>query len=284
MERCLVSVSILILTFNEEVNLPACLESVAWSDDIVVFDSFSTDSTVGVARAAGARVFQRAFDDYGSQREAARVGVEYKYPWVLALDADERVDDKLREEILRLVSSPSSGDHAAYRIRRKDHFMGQWIKHSTLYPSWFIRFYRPEAIRYEARAVHEYPQINGTVGELKGHLVHHSFNKGLGEWFTKHVRYARFEATENLRHMDDSSVDWRGLVSVDPVRRRRALKSLSFRLPCRPLFRFVYMYLLRRGILDGYPGFTYCCLISVYEYLIVLNIKEQRRRAQGVPF
>jgi len=277
-------VSILILTFNEEMNLPACLTSVVWSDDIVVFDSFSSDRTVDIAKAAGARVFQRAFDDYGSQREAARVSVEYKYPWVLALDADERVDDELREEIIALMSSPSAVNHVAYRVRRKDHFMGRWIKHSTLYPSWFIRLYRHQAVRYEPRTVHEYPEITGPVGELNGHLIHHSFNKGLADWVHKHIRYAGLEARENLRHVASCSIDWAGLFSFDPVRRRRTLKGLSFRLPFRPLLRFIYMYVLRRGILDGYSGFTYCCLISIYEYLIVLSIKEQLRKKKDLPF
>jgi glycosyltransferase involved in cell wall biosynthesis len=279
-----VTVSVLILTLNEEANLPGCLESVAWCDDIAVFDSGSSDRTVEIARAAGARVFRRDFDDYGSQREAARTEVDYRHDWVLALDADERVDAELREEILRLTASEDSAGHAAYRMRRKDHFIGRWIRHSTLYPSWFVRLYRPRAIRYEPRSVHEYPRIAGTVGELRGHLLHYGFGKGFTDWMGKHVRYARLEAAENLRHLDEGKVDWPGLASRDPVRRRRALKGLSFRLPLRPLLRFGYMYLLRRGFLDGYPGFTYCCLLAIYEYLIVLNLREQRGRAAGRPF
>ena len=277
------SISVLILTYNEEINLPACLASVVWCDDVVVFDSCSSDRTVEIARSAGARVFQRCFDDYGSQRDAARTSVDYKYPWVLALDADERVDDELREEILKLAAS-SAESHAAYRLRRKDHFMGSWIRYSTLYPSWFIRFYRHEAIRYEPRSVHEYPVVTGSIGELKEHLLHYSFNKGFSDWFFKHVRYAQLEAAENLRHLSAGAIDWRGLVHRDPVRRRKALKGLSFRLPFRPLLRFLYMYFVRHGILDGYPGFTYCCLLAIYEYLIVLNIHEQRLRASGGGF
>jgi glycosyltransferase involved in cell wall biosynthesis len=278
------SVSVLILTFDEEANLPGCLESVAWSDDIVVFDSYSSDRTVEIAETFGARVFRRRFDDYGSQREAARVLVDYRHDWVLALDADERVDAALREEILRLAASEPPAGRAAYRVRRKDFFLGRWIGRATLYPSWFVRLYRPGSIRYEPRSVHEYPAVAGTVGELRGHLLHYSFNKGLSDWFQKHVRYARLEAAENLRHLDGAAIDWRGLAAGDPVRRRRALKGLSFRLPLRPLLRFAYMYFLRLGLLDGYPGFTYCCLLAVYEYLIVLNIREQRRRALGQPF
>jgi hypothetical protein len=166
-------------------------------------------------------------------------------------------------------------------MRRKDHFWGRWIKHSTLYPSWFIRFYRPEWIRYETRSVHEYPVVDGPVGELRGHLIHHSFAKGTGDWMRKHVQYAELEALENLRSLDEG-MSVGGLLSIDPVRRRRALKELSFRLPFRPALRFTYMYFLRGGFLDGRPGFTYCRLLAIYEYLITLEIKAARRRARGL--
>lgn len=275
------SCSVLILTKNEERNLPACLASVAWSDDIVVFDSFSDDGTVAFARAAGARVVQRVFDNYAAHREAARTSVQYKYPWVLAVDADERVDDELRQEILSLLRGTSGAICNAYRMRRKDHFMDRWIKHATLYPSWFVRLYRVDSVAYEARAVHEQLRVDGDVGELRGHLLHHSFNNGFSDWMSKHVRYAQLEAQENRLHLQRDAVDWPGLLAKDPVRRRRALKGLSFRLPLRPLLRFLYMYVLRRGFMDGYPGFVYSILLGIYEYLIVLNMIEMRRRDAG---
>jgi glycosyltransferase involved in cell wall biosynthesis len=275
-------VSILILTLNEETNLSACLESVSWSDDIVIFDSHSTDRTVEIANAAGASVVQRKFDSYGAQREAARQ-VKYKYPWVLALDADERPDKELVSEIRTVVRNSDTGE-AAYRMRRKDHFMGQWVKHATLYPSWFIRLYRPDKIRYEARTVHEYPTVQGPVGELKGHLIHFNFSKGLNEWVARHNRYAEMEAQENLKSLRNGRLDFGGLFSAsDPVRRRRALKELSFRLPCRPTLRFLYLYLLRMGILDGRPGLTYCRLLAMYERTIVLKMAELERREKGLP-
>lgn len=272
-------ISILILTKNEQSNIAACIESVAWSDDIVVFDSFSDDDTVAIAEDCGARVVQRAFVDYGSQREAAR-HVDYRHPWVLAVDADERPDAELVAEV-QTIARRASDEHAAYRVRRKDHFWGQWIKHSTLYPSWFLRFYRPERIVYEPRAVHEYPTVMGSVGELSGHLLHFSFNKGLEDWLQKHVRYSRLEAAENLRSLavGRRSVDCAGLVSGDPVRRRRALKELSFHLPMRPWLRFAYMYVLRGGFLDGVAGYRYCKMLAMYEAMIVLQMHDQRARS-----
>lgn len=272
-------ISIAILTYNEEVNLPGCLDSIAWCDDIVVFDSFSTDRTVELAQVAGARVVQHRFEDYGAQREAARATVDYKHPWLLFLDADERVDGTLKAELLALPETPTS--IAAYRMRRKDHFMGKWIRRSTLYPSWFTRLLWRDRARYEPRAVHEYPTVDGDTGALQGHLIHHSFNKGLEDWLAKHNRYSTLESLEDLRNLDTESVRWRDLTSRDPVARRRALKTLSFRVPCRPLLRFLYMYGLRGGFLDGEAGFTYCRLLYFYELMIVLKIREQRRRSGG---
>lgn len=272
-------ISVVILTKNEEVNLPECLRSVAWSDDVVVFDSFSSDATPEIARSYGARVVQHEFVDYGSQREAARQA-GYKHPWVLAVDADERPDPELVAELQAIARREGDG-HAAFRVRRKDHFMGRWIKHCTLYPSWFLRFYRPERIVYEPRAVHEYPTVDGAVGALTGHLLHFSFNKGLEDWLQKHVRYARLEAAENLRSLaaERDCVDLAGLASPDPVRRRRALKELSFRLPFRSGLRFIYMYLLRGGFLDGTPGYRYCRMLSMYESMIVLQMQDLRMQS-----
>jgi glycosyltransferase involved in cell wall biosynthesis len=273
-------ISVLILTYNEEENLPHCLDALSWSDDVVVYDSFSTDRTVAVARARGARVFQRAFNGYGEQREAARGEVPYKYAWVLAVDADEEPDAELVGE-LRQIALRDDGPPHAYRMRRKDQFWGRWIPHATLYPSWFVRFYRHRNIRYEPRSVHEYPVVEGPVGELRGHLIHHSFRKGLGDWLRKHVRYAELEAQENLRSIEQG-LSLRALFSADPIRRRRALKELSFWMPFRPALRFLYMYVLRRGFLDGWAGYTYCRLLATYEYLITLEMKAARRRGRGL--
>ena len=266
-------VSVLVLTFNEEKNLPVCLESIAWSDDVVVFDSCCTDATADVARRAGARVICRPFDNYGAQREAARRAAGFKYPWLLVLDADERPDGMLVEEISRIATSTGKS-FAACAMRRKDHFFGRWIPHCTLYPTWHIRFFRHVEAHYEERAVHEYPVVTGPVYRLPGHILHEPFSKGLDEWRERHVRYARFEAQENLRAFESGHYDIPGLFAfTDPVRRRRSLKLLSMRLPCRPLLRFLYMYVLRMGFLDGRPGLEYCKLMKWYEGMIIKNMK-----------
>lgn len=276
-------VSILILTLNEEQNLGGCLESVSWSDDVVVLDSYSTDQSTAIAQAAGARVLQRQFENYSAHRNWACREIEYKNRWVFSLDADERMTTELRDELLALERSGTLNEYAAFRVRYKNMFWGKWIKRSTLYPSWIIRFYRPECIAYEERIVNAHPIVDGLLGSLTHHFEHYSFNKGLAHWVEKHNSYSTMEAIESLRSIGSVPMDWRGLCSNDPLRRRRALKNFSIHLPCRPLVKFLYMYLLHRGFLDGFQGLTYCTLQAVYEYMIELKVKELRRREQGLP-
>jgi glycosyltransferase involved in cell wall biosynthesis len=272
-------VSILILTLNEEKNLPACLESVKWCDDIVVFDSFSTDQTVEIAKSVGARVVQRSFDNEKNHREAS-LKLPFKHPWVYNPDADEITPPDLHDEIIKVVSDPNRKE-VAYRVRFKAMFMGRWIKHSSLYPTWVVRLFRPERISF-SRDINLRYIVDGPEGQLDCHFEHHSFNKGLNAWVEKHNRYSWLEAREAIKSLEESPVLWRDIFTASSVARRRALKELSFRFPFRPTLRFLYMYILRLGFLDGWEGLTYCRLLSIYEYLIVLKMKEQRRRAKGL--
>jgi glycosyltransferase involved in cell wall biosynthesis len=274
------NISVLILTLNEEKNLPRCLETVAWSDDVVVFDSYSTDRTVEIARNFGARIVQRRFDDERSHRtESLRAG--FKHPWVFNPDADEFATPELVREMCDAVARDGNRV-AAFRVRRMDMFMGRWIRHASLYPTWLVRLFRPESIHFE-RTINLRYLVNGPEGRLNGHLVHHSFNKGLEEWMHKHNRYSTCEAAESLKSLSTDGLPWGALLSADAVERRRALKELSSRLPARPTLRFLYMYLLRGGCLDGLAGYHYCRLVSLYEYLICLKLKELRRREAGLP-
>jgi len=265
------NISVLILTLNEEKNLPRCLESVAWSDDVVVFDSLSDDRTVEIALQAGARVIQRRFDSEPAQR-AASLRVPFKHPWVYNPDADEVATPELRDEMLAAVAD-CGGPEVAYRVRRKDMFMGRWLRHCSLYPTWLVRLFRPEVIGFE-RSINLRYTVDGAEGRLRGHMLHYSFEKGLEAWFEKHNRYSSAEAVEALAVLDGCHAGFEGLWSRDPVARRRALKDLSFHLPFRPELRFCYTYFARLGFLDGAPGFTYCRLLAVYEYLIGLKAKE----------
>jgi len=276
-------ISVLILTLNEEANLLSCLEAVSWSDDIVVFDSYSTDRTVEIARARGARVIQRKFDNERDHR-AASLQIGFKYPWLYNPDADELTPPALRDEMLQAVrdaAAQGADSPSAFRCRFKTMFLGRWIRFSSLYPTWVVRLFRPDKVRFE-RTINLRYVIDGPEGTLRQHFEHYTFNNGIHAWFEKHNRYALHEARESLQSLTAGGIPWRSFFSRHAADRRRALKELSFRLPCRPLARFFYMYVVKLGFLDGFAGFHYCVLLAVYEYMIVLNVLELRRRQQGL--
>jgi glycosyltransferase involved in cell wall biosynthesis len=273
-------VSVLILTLDEEVNLGDCLDSVAWSDDVVVLDSFSTDRTPDIARARGARLYQRAFDNYASQRNFGLREVEYRNPWVLMLDADERVPDDLREEMLA-ATSRASETIALFRLRRRDHLFGRWIRRSSGYPTWFGRLVRVGHAWVE-RPFNEEFHTDGVAASLEGHFDHYPFNKGFSAWIEKHDRYSTMEA--RLRALERPEEEpWTALFAPDPARRRRAQKEWLYSMPLRPLVVFAGLYFIKGGVLEGRAGLTFSLLRAWYEYVIDCKALELRRRAAGLP-
>ncbi len=274
------SISILILTLNEEVNLPECLNTVQWADDIVVFDSFSTDGTVAIAEARGARVIQRKFDNWSSHQNWALENISFKYEWVFYIDADERMTGELKEELLHKAKKDRN-ENVAYFCGRRNFLMGRWISHVAS-PSYVLRFFKAKHVLFE-RLVNPVPVIDGPYGYLKNRLDHYNFSKGMTDWIEKHNRYSLLEAVEGDKAYGMDSLSLRDLFASDPFKKRTALKTLSFRLPFRPWGKFLYLYIIKRGFLDGGPGLTYCLLMSIYEYFIVLKTKELRRRNKGLP-
>jgi glycosyltransferase involved in cell wall biosynthesis len=274
------AVSILILTLNEERNICACVDAVAGFDDVVVLDSMSSDRTREIATSRGARVVERPFDNWASHQNWAMANVPFRYPWVFYLDADERMTPALRDEIAAIASDPSRTEVAFY-CGRKNYFMGKWIRHA-MPPGMIMRFFRPERIRFE-RLVNPVPVIDGPHGYLRNLFEHYNFSKGLTEWIDKHNKYSLFEAMEGMKLRKDGGARLSALASGDPFERRRALKELSFRMPLRPVAKFLWMYLLKLGFLDGRAGYTYCRLQSMYEYMIVVKMRELARNERGLP-
>ncbi|MFN0040732.1 MAG: glycosyltransferase family 2 protein [Burkholderiales bacterium] len=266
-------ISVLILTRNEEHDLPGCLHSVAWSDDVHVFDSLSDDGTAAVAQSHGARVTTRAFDNYASQRNAALHGLTFKYPWVLTLDADERVPDALRAEMQEKVSA-AAHTVAAFRLRRRDYLGNTWLKRSQLSP-WYIRLARPHLVRYE-RAVNEILVVDGVIQNLHEPFDHFPFSKGMSHWLAKHNTYSTMEARHivETRHSQPRFSVVQAFFNKDFNERRFHQKELFYRLPARPLLKFLLVYFFRMGMLDGRAGLTYATLQSIYETMIVLKTQE----------
>jgi glycosyltransferase involved in cell wall biosynthesis len=274
-----VTVSVLILTLNEETNIAECMDSLAWSDDIVVLDSHSTDGTRRIAEARRARTVCRQFDNWSAHQNWAVSNIEFRHPWVLYFDADERCPEELRDEIVTRVTA--SSPESAFRVRRKDYFMGRWLQHAQLYPTWLVRLFRPSRIRYE-RLVNPVAVVDGTIGELRGHIIHYPFSHGISHWIARHNRYSDMEALEAIKVRDGARADG-SLWSADPNVRRRVLKDIFLRMPARPVVKFLYYYFWRRGFLDGHAGLSYASLQAIYEYMIACKSWELERRRRGLP-
>ena len=271
------NVSILILTYNEEANLPACLESVRWSDDIHVVDSSSTDCTLELARAAGAHLYTHPFENFSRQRNWALANARFRHQWVLSLDADEVVPPELAEEIERATAA-APADVNGYAMRWKVLFLGRWLQHVSQYNSfWFLRLYRHRAARYEDRQVNAYALVEGKTGRLENLLVHDN-RKGLTDLVEKFNRYAALEAEETLRlrgGRNETGLPAR-LAGAEAERRRR-WKQLYMRLPFRAPIKFFYLFIVCRGFLDGLPGVFYAALMAGQEFLIAANVATRKR-------
>lgn len=263
--------SVLILTRNEEINIFDCLQSVAWCDDIVVLDSDSSDRTADIARSHGVSVVCREFDNFASQRNFALTEIPFKHQWVFHLDADERFNEPLRQACEAAIARD---EHSAYFVPNRIIFLGKWIRHSTQYPHPQVRLVKRGEVHFE-QAGHGQREAGAErgVGHIHEAYDHLNFSKGIGDWVEKHNRYSDAEA-ELAIALRAAPFDFRHCMHRDVVLRRRALKVLHSRLPGRWAVKFLYLYVVRLGILDGYPGLAYCLLQGYYDLLISLKVRE----------
>jgi glycosyltransferase involved in cell wall biosynthesis len=244
--------SVTVVTWNEEERLRTCLESVAWADEIVVVDAASEDKTVAIARAFTDRVVTRAWDGFANQKNFALD--QARGDWILSLDADEEVTPELRDEIRKVLAGQA--DVVGYAVPRRNIFWGRWVRHGRLYPDRQIRFFRRGRGRFVDRSVHESVAIDGPVGVLQGALVHRSY-RDVGDFLARSDRYTTLAADE-----------W--------VRSGRPVGAAD--LVLRPLGRFVSMYLLHRGFLDGWRGFLLAVLYAYYVFIRSAKTWERVRR------
>lgn len=271
-------ISVLILTRNEELDLPGCLESVSWCDDVFVFDSFSTDATKEIARSYNAKFVQRKFDGYASQRNAALSGLLFRHEWIFILDADERPTPELVREMQEAAAAAHAGMNG-FRLRRRDFFNGRWLKHAQMSP-YYIRLVRRGKIRY-TRQVNEVLEVDGQVGELEAPLDHFPFSKGIAHWLEKHNAYSTMEAELIADGLSSNDASWKtALAAKDFHARRVAQKAIFYHTPARPVLKWLYMMFVRGAILDGRAGIAYANLQAMYEYWIVLKTRELRSRRE----
>ncbi|BDI17368.1 LPS biosynthesis [Nostoc cf. commune SO-36] len=266
--------SIYILTYNEELDIAACIESAMLSDDIIVVDSCSSDRTVEIANRYPIRVVQHAFESHGRQRTWMLESIPPKHEWVYILEADERMTPELFAECQK---ASQNSDYIGYYVAERVMFMNSWIRYSTQYPRYQMRLFCHGKVWFTDYGHTEREVCDGATSFLKETYPHYTSSKGLSRWIEKHNRYSTDEAQETLHQLEQGKVNWRDLFfGKSEVERRRALKDLSLRLPGRPLLRFVYMYFILGGCLDGRAGFAWCTLQAFYEYLILLKVWEMK--------
>ena len=245
--------SVVVITKDEAERVRACLESVAWADELVVVDAESTDKTAQIAREFTDHVYVRPWPGFAAQKN---FGLEQATgDWTLSVDADEEVSRELREEI-EAVLAASGAACAGYRIPRRNLFWGRFIRHGGLYPDWQLRLFRRGRGRFVDRAVHESVEVEGEVGRLRAALVHRSY-RDVADFLARADRYSTLAAEE-----------WLG--SGRPAR----LSDLLL----RPAGRFLSMYVVRAGFLDGWRGFLLAALYAYYVFIRSAKVWERARR------
>ena len=243
-------VTVVIAAKDEAANITGCIESVRWADEILVVEDGSVDDTVVRAQLAGATVIRNPFETIGLQRNAAIE--QSRSGWILVVDADERASPELATEISEIISAPRFD---AYRVPRRNFFLGKEVRHGGWSSDRPIRLFR-SSIRYNASRVHEHVEVNGEVGELTSPLTHEPY-RSLDSWLEKLGRYSEWWAEDRF----------------DRGKRVRALSVIS-----RPQFRFLTMYVVRGGWMDGARGLLLAGMASVSVFMKYARLWEKGRR------
>jgi len=273
-----VPVSIIVPIRNEAENLPRCLASIAWADEIFVVDSQSSDGSPRIAQELGARVVQFEFNGtWPKKKNWALEHLPFRNEWVFILDADEVLPAEAEAEFRAAIAN--AGATVGFWINRRFMFMGRWLRHAY-YPNWNLRLFRHLLGRYEKltdaatasgdNEVHEHVVVQGPTGRLRCEIDHYAF-PSVEVFVEKHNRYSNWEA--RVAVTEESAGKSEQLQSARVAQRRR-LKRLSQRLPFRPLLRFLYVYLWQRGFLDGREGYYFARMHAFYEFLSVAKTYE----------
>ncbi len=239
------TLSVAVITFNEEANLARTLRSVAWADELVVVDSGSTDDTLAIAEAFGARIFAEDWRGFGQQKNLAIS--KCRCDWVLSLDADEEVSTALASEIRALLGAPEPPPNSLYTVPRRNYFLRRWMRYGGYYPDRKLRLFARGNIFFEHALVHETIPASLPTGQLRGDLLHHAY----------------YTLTSYIEHMNRYST--LGAVSIsEREKHSRSLPAFLWNLLLNPFATFIYNYFLRLGFLDGREGLLLHLYHSAY--------------------
>lgn len=271
------TLSLVVLTLDEELHLGRCLESAKEiAGQLVVVDSGSIDRTVEIARASGAEIYTHPFKNQAEQFNWALDNTDIKGDWILRLDADEYLTPDLREEIGKILENPPEGTQGFY-MKRRVYFWGRWIRHGGYYPRWFLRLWRKGSARSEDREMDEHiVLLKGNAGMLKNDFVDENL-RDLTFFTEKHNGFSSREAESLIR--GDA-----GNAKTEEDAKRTMRKSFYMRLPLflRAALYFKWRYFFRLGFLDGVPGLVFHVLQGFwYRFLIDAKVYEAKRRKKS---
>lgn len=271
-------ISAAILTKNEVCNLNRCIESLQWCQEIIVVDSGSTDGTIQLAESLGAKVFTHIPSSpfkISEQRNWALQNCNLKSEWVLFIDADEVIPSNLATEIRR-VCSANNQQYNAYELPARYLFWGKWLKLTQGYPNWHSRLLKLGEVTFTG-GVWEHLVSGAKVGRINIPYDHYANSKGFGDWLERHDRYSSWDAQKVVEFLET------GKASALGTERKLKLRLLAAKLWfMRPIIRFIQMYFLRLGFLEGVTAVIFCLLYAMYEFIIVVKIIELRRKKSGL--
>lgn len=252
-------ISVVILTQDEEINIGDCLDSVATFDDVHILDSGSSDGTLAIVRDKGRPIYSNPFTGFGDQRNWAIDNIAAKHQWHLHLDADERMTPELVSEMCKQIEAqPSVG---GYFVPSKLMFCDKWLKHAGDYPTYQVRLFRPDRLRFANHGHGQREITDFPLGKLREPYLHYAFRKGLELWFSKHSTYAK-------RDSEQVNATTGSFFSSDPVERRRHLKGIASNLPFRYFLRLFYLCVFKKAFLDGKEGLIFANMMAIYEAMI----------------
>jgi glycosyltransferase involved in cell wall biosynthesis len=279
-------VSVIVLTYNEERNIEACLQSVvAWAGKVFVVDSGSTDRTVALARQYGAQVVTHPFENYSRQRTWAQDQLPLSFPWVFHIDADERVTPELAQSFKEVLCGGGPADVDGIIVSRRTVFLGRAILHGGHYPAYHLRLFRRARGRCEDRLYDQHFLVDGATRVVAGDLID-VITSDLTVWLVRHARWGAEEAREQMEKQAPASGRLQGRATGTPIEKRRWWRTTVYdRAPLflRAFAYFVYRYFLRLGFLDGKEGLIFhflqgCC----FRFYVDAKIYEARRQRQNL--
>ena len=266
-------ISTIILTKNEAKDLPNCLDSLKWCDDINILDSGSVDKTIEIAKEYGVNVYFNEFISFGNQRNFALDNISTEFEWILFLDADEVTTNEFVIEITKRIENNNS-NIAGFYCCWKMILENKWLKYCDNFPKWQFRLLKKGKARFtDFGHGQKEAEVIGNIEYIKEPYLHYGFSKGWYAWIERHNRYSTLEAKSRLFQ----TPPLKNIFSKNKSQRNPALKSWLIKIPGWPFLRFFHAYFLNLGFLEGMPGFIYCVNMAYYEFLIKIKIRELKK-------